>query len=136
MRPAYEPKDATGNVIYDQPYPLYNFSVSFYYTLKADQQSYNVSFDTQTAVSNPTSDNSITAYQSGKILTVMTDISTLEPLKVRIFNTSGMLINSFSLMSGSGKNKRNYSLANLQSGVYLANIESSTSSKTVKLILN
>lgn len=136
LRPTYEPKDATGAVIYDQPYPLYNFSVSFYYKLNGNQQSYSVPFDTQTAVSNPTSDNGITAYQSGKTLTIMTDMSNHEPLKVSIFNTSGMLMNSFSLMSGSGKNKREYSLDNLQSGVYLANIESKTSFKTVKLILN
>jgi hypothetical protein len=30
LRPAYEPKDADGNIIYDQPYPLYNFCVAFY----------------------------------------------------------------------------------------------------------
>ncbi|MDR2628210.1 MAG: T9SS type A sorting domain-containing protein [Dysgonamonadaceae bacterium] len=29
LRPSYEPRDASG-VIYDKPYPLYNFSVSFY----------------------------------------------------------------------------------------------------------
>jgi len=47
-----------------------------------------------------------------------------------------VLINSFSVMSGSGKNKREYSLDTLQSGVYLASIESALNSKTVKLILN
>lgn len=35
-----EPKDVNGNVIYDQPYPLYNFSMAFYYKLKKDDQSY------------------------------------------------------------------------------------------------
>ena len=33
LRPDYEPKDADGNVIYGKPYPLYNFSVAFLYTL-------------------------------------------------------------------------------------------------------
>ncbi len=32
LRPSYEPKDVNG-VIYDKPYPLYNFSVAFYYML-------------------------------------------------------------------------------------------------------
>jgi hypothetical protein len=38
LHPTYEPKDSTSNVIYDKPYPLYNFSVSFYYKINADQQ--------------------------------------------------------------------------------------------------
>ncbi|SDH47646.1 hypothetical protein [Bacteroides ovatus] len=33
LRPDYEPKDASGKVIYNQNYPLYNFCVGFYYKL-------------------------------------------------------------------------------------------------------
>ncbi len=33
LRPAFEPKDAEG-VIYNKPYPLYNFCVNFYYVLE------------------------------------------------------------------------------------------------------
>jgi sucrose-6-phosphate hydrolase SacC (GH32 family) len=33
LRPAYEPKNEQGQVIYNQPYPLYNFCVGFYYVL-------------------------------------------------------------------------------------------------------
>ncbi len=33
LHPYYEPKDQSGNVIYDKSYPLYNFSVSFGYSL-------------------------------------------------------------------------------------------------------
>ncbi len=36
LRPAYEPKDENGKVIYDKPYPLYNFCVAFYYQLNKD----------------------------------------------------------------------------------------------------
>jgi len=136
LRPNYEPKDASYTVIYDQPYPLYNFSVAFYYKLNSGQQSYSIPFSDLTDVSTPTSDKEITAYQSGRKLTIITDIVELKPLNVRIFTTSGVLINSFSVMSGSGKNKREYSLDSLQSGVYLASIESALNSKTVKLILN
>lgn len=42
LRPANEPRDTNGAVIYDKPYPLYNFSVAFYYKLNAGQQVYNV----------------------------------------------------------------------------------------------
>ncbi|HBY53550.1 MAG TPA: hypothetical protein DEH15_14050 [Marinilabiliales bacterium] len=42
LRPVYEPKDSKGAVLYDQPYPLYNFCVAFYYQLNAKSTSYNV----------------------------------------------------------------------------------------------
>lgn len=35
LRPDYEPKDASGEIIYNKTYPLYNFSVGFYYKLPA-----------------------------------------------------------------------------------------------------
>lgn len=40
LRPAYEPRDAQG-IIYDKPYPLYNFSVAFYFKLNPEQGSGN-----------------------------------------------------------------------------------------------
>jgi hypothetical protein len=36
LRPAYEPRDNSG-IIYGKPYPLHNFSVTFYYSLAADK---------------------------------------------------------------------------------------------------
>jgi hypothetical protein len=42
LRPAYEPKDESGQVIYDKPYPLYNFCVAFYYKLNKDAEFLNV----------------------------------------------------------------------------------------------
>jgi len=40
--PIYEPKATDGTAIYDKPYPLYNFSLAFYYKLNAAEQAYNV----------------------------------------------------------------------------------------------
>ena len=40
--PIYEPKAFDGTDIYDKPYPLFNFSVAFYYKLNAADQFYNV----------------------------------------------------------------------------------------------
>ena len=37
LRPNYEPKDEDGQPLYGKPYPLYNFSVAFYYTIGADK---------------------------------------------------------------------------------------------------
>lgn len=41
LRPSYEPRNAKG-VIYDKPYPLYNFSVAFYYKLEKGAYSYKI----------------------------------------------------------------------------------------------
>jgi hypothetical protein len=63
----YEPRDAQG-VIYDKPYPLYNFSVAFYYKLDADQQIYLVpNVDNATGLNHDIKENkSVRLYQSGK----------------------------------------------------------------------
>jgi uncharacterized protein YjdB len=40
--PIYEPKSVDGTSIYDKPYPLFNFSVAFYYKLNAADEVYNI----------------------------------------------------------------------------------------------
>ncbi len=42
LRPNYEPRDKSGNIIYDRPYPLYNFSVAFYYKLDKNVKKYQI----------------------------------------------------------------------------------------------
>lgn len=42
LRPSYEPKYKKQAVIYNKSYPLYNFSVAFYYKLDENSQSVNV----------------------------------------------------------------------------------------------
>lgn len=39
LRPDNEPKDKDGSLLHDKPYPLYNFSVAFSYTLDANRTS-------------------------------------------------------------------------------------------------
>lgn len=41
LRPSFEPKDEQG-VIYEKPYPLYNFSLAFYYTLLKDTSTFRI----------------------------------------------------------------------------------------------
>jgi hypothetical protein len=55
-RPTDEPKNQSSQVIYDQPYPLCNWSLAFYYQLQADQDHYVVNFndDPQPPVSENT----------------------------------------------------------------------------------
>ena len=42
LRPNYEPRDKSGNIIYGRPYPLYNFSVAFYYKLDKGVKKYRI----------------------------------------------------------------------------------------------
>ena len=42
LRPNYEPRDKFGNIIYGHPYPLYNFSVAFYYKLNKGVKKYRI----------------------------------------------------------------------------------------------
>ncbi|WP_055098658.1 MULTISPECIES: T9SS type A sorting domain-containing protein [Bacteroidales] len=44
LRPSYEPQDKNG-IIYGKTYPLYNFSVSFYYILGKDEDCHFTSID-------------------------------------------------------------------------------------------
>ena len=42
LRPDYEPRERKGKVIYGKKYPLYNFSVGFYYKLPAESKQISV----------------------------------------------------------------------------------------------
>lgn len=42
LKPVYEPKDVDGNIIYNKPYPLQNFSVQFYYKINRDKSQLTV----------------------------------------------------------------------------------------------
>jgi len=42
LRPAWEPKDESGVIIYDKPYPLNNFCLQFYYKLPVGKNIINI----------------------------------------------------------------------------------------------
>lgn len=136
LRPDYEPKNASGAVIYGQPYPLYNFSISFYYKLNADQQTYAVpNIDSSTGLNDQPVYNHLTFFQSGNQLIIGSETQAIEPVSVKIFTSSGVLINSFSIMAGFNSRKE-YPLDSLRSGVYLATLESPTQKKSIRIIHN
>ncbi|GHU67570.1 hypothetical protein FACS189413_02580 [Bacteroidia bacterium] len=61
-----EPKDTDGNVIYNQPYPLYNFSAAFYYTIPSGEAKLEVPSlkkDVPTGINIPKSNGKIVAVQ-------------------------------------------------------------------------
>lgn len=135
LRPTYEPKDVSGNVIYDQPYPLYNFCVSFYYRLAADQQTYTVPIlDSATGITLPIVDNNIKAFQLDDQLVLTVNLSE-KPLKVTLYNISGSLVKTFPVEPSSAKTRYEYPLNSLSVGIYLAKIETENRFQTVKLVI-
>lgn len=133
LRPTFEPKDAEG-VIYDKPYPLYNFSVAFYYKLNAEQQTYIV----PNLVNAPTRTNSavikpiLKIYQSGSSLIVDADNDKITQFE--LFNLSGNLIRKLST-SFLNSGVSNYSISSVPKGVYLAKITTSKTTDSIKVTI-
>lgn len=133
LRPAYEPKDAAG-VIYDKPYPLYNFCVAFYYQLKADEQVYQVpNLNTNTAISPPSIDDTTSVSFSDGNLFVTT---TLQDYKgVELMELSGKKLIAYTKVEESDRFSYIYSAPQLTKGVYLVNVQTTNSILTSKLIV-
>lgn len=131
LRPAYEPKDFTGSVIYNQPYPLYNFSLAFYYKLLTTQQTISVGTSGTTAVLENFDTEKISIHQSGDFMVLTNKLN--KNIKLNLYGVSGILLKSLTL----GNNDTNkFSMSGLPSGLYIANIESNGMNKTLKMIYN
>lgn len=134
LRPASsEPRDAQG-IIYDKPYPLFNFSVAFYYQLKASDQVYLIpNLDPNTAIFQPiTIDNTFVSYTDGT-LSVTTSLSNYKGIEL-------MDLSGKSIITHNGAKKLNnftylYSAPQLSNGVYLVKVLTSNNHQTLKLIL-
>lgn len=125
LRPSYEPRNDKGEIIYNQPYPLYNFCVGFFYKLPKDESQIEV-FSALKNVYNI--DKDIQIYQSGNQLKINSSYDEITNLK--IFNLSGMLVKDF------GKQKDNiFTLNFLSEGVYLASIHTHKGAISKKIIL-
>jgi len=136
LRPIYEPKDTSGHVIYDQPYPLYNFCASFYYKLEENEQSYSVpNLVLYTCTSKPRIKPDLTASIIGKTLFLTINVSDDNVSRISVFNTSGALVYSFNEGTDLNETTKKYSLSTLNSGFYIAKIETKKQIKTLKFIL-
>lgn len=133
LRPAYEPKDAQG-VIYDKPYPLYNFSVAFYYKLQAADQSYVVpNLSPKTAVNKTELNNKVTAVYLDGTLHINTDIQDIS--RFDLYDISGKKVVSFISKNNTMEKQQKFQLPTLSKGIYLVNAISSTNNYISKLIV-
>jgi len=123
LRPAYEPHDAEGNIIYDKPYPLYNFCVGFYYKLPKNTDNLEVLTGINTAqikkniriFPNPVENElhiDFPSYENLESLTI-TDLSGRTVLKQNITAKQNNVIDVSHLPSGlyiikSGNNREKF----------------------------
>jgi hypothetical protein len=132
LRPVFEPKDANGNIIYEQPYPLYNFSVSFYYAIPAGEQKYVVPNLTglETKIPDTSHSNEIKILQNGKTLSVYT--TGKGKITVEIYDIAGKTVGKYVLKSYVDT----IDLSSLPNGIYLVKATASHCTETGKIILH
>lgn len=131
LRPSYEPKDAEG-VIYDKPYPLYNFSLAFYYKLEKDSFNYKVpNVYSEPSAVNYLNDNSNLFYQQGTNL-ILENLQA-DTFKIEVFDSTGHLMNVIHENNSFGK--RIYKLDAYSKGVYVAKLIIKSKTKGVKVII-
>lgn len=124
LRPSFEPKDTNGNVIYNKPYPLYNFSVAFYYRIARNSEKYVVpNLTTITDVEKTISNDHI--YFSGSKLYL--NNSENELYYIEIFDLNGQLMAKFETC------QNEFSLSNLVKGNYIVKTYSSNNISIIKI---
>ena len=125
-----EPKDENGEVIYDQPYPLYNFSVAFYYAIPEGENSYEVpELNRPTLSIQSTKTENISIFLAGSVLTV--DTGSTNNAQISLFDISGKKMKLFDNFSVSKK----YNLSDLTSGVYIVKVQTVHAAKSQKIVL-
>lgn len=129
-----EPKDENGNVIYEKPYPLYNFSVAFYYEVESGENEFVVSgFEGKGNVSVPAiKQDEIAIKQNGNNLYVTS--SSMKVLSIDLFDISGKKIKEI-LPSLSSDGTVVCSLNSLPRGIYIVKVLSEGQSKSQKIFV-
>lgn len=128
LRPSFEPKDNNG-IIYNKPYPLYNFCVAFYYKLSNNENSYTVPNLSSDINSLKIKETKIYSYQ--KTLYIETDHSNI--LYFDILDFSGKHIITLPVQNTSYD--YSFNLNSLSKGLYLIRIISSDQTFTSKFFL-
>ena len=126
-----EPKDEDGNVIYGKPYPLYNFSVAFYYELDADKDEFEVP-NVSLGIEGEKVSESYFLQQKGSDLYLT--VSNSGNVKLDIYTVSGTLAKSFAQENVSAGTQI-YPLDSLNKGLYVAKANVGNNVYSAKLIV-
>jgi hypothetical protein len=129
------PRDEQGVIIYDKPYPLYNFSVSYYYELPASADEYTIpnapeKEDGVGIGANAQNVSSLRQVGSGLELNVASNSA----VKLDIYTVSGGLTKSYaSAIVPAGL--QTYSLNSLPQGLYIAKANVNNNVYSAKIII-
>jgi hypothetical protein len=120
LRPRQEPKNASGAVIYGQPYPLYNFCVAFYRKLTIGD------LTTALAAPSPADRTLPEIYVENNTLIV----KGVQPDRVELFDLSGRRLRTFSANAAGGR----FALDNLPRGVYVGRVKAQGAMYAAKIV--
>jgi hypothetical protein len=122
LRPVDEPKNAEGNVIYGQPYPLYNFCVAFYQKIGINE----LLAGSSSTNNIPEKDKKPTVFVYGANLVVNQGNASIE--KIDIINLAGKTIKTIDGTITTGI----YPLETLPQGAYIIRTITSSGNYTTK----
>lgn len=131
LRPNVEPKDENKELLYDKKYPLYNFSVAFYYRLGRNVEQYDVPNVSPSSISeNIDSETTFKFFQRESKIYLEKDI--VDTAVLLISDLSGKKIKTRSIPCG--ESLYEYSFTDFPKGVYLARvIVNENLTKTIKI---
>lgn len=124
LRPNYEPRDENYRIIYDRPYPLYNFSVAFYYKIPQGENKYLVPSLSGT---DKVVENLSLIYQNGDNLIIQ--LSSEEKGTATLFNLDGQHLKSI-VLNGT---KTILPVSELNKGFYIIKVLTKNGYKTQKI---
>jgi hypothetical protein len=130
------PRDEQGNIIYDKPYPLYNFGVAYYYDIPADVNEYIVpnapGNESGNSIGTNSKDNNTTLRQVGSDLQL--NVATGGVVELGIYGISGNLATSYT-SKNIPAGVQNYSLSGLPQGMYIAKASVNNNLYSAKIII-
>ncbi len=130
LRPTFEPKDATGTIIYDKPYPLYNFCVAFYYKLDVGQQNYLIPIlggDLTTTVTPKMDLSPYKVFQVDNFLCVYTGKDQF--ISLQLIDLKGKVVRTYA------SNNTKFNINHLNKGVYIAKVKTKIATDTLSIII-
>lgn len=129
LRPTNEVKGKDGKTIYDQPYPLYNWSLAFYYTLSDGKAEYIVSgFSGGLSLNETQQNGKLNIYQQGTDLHISNESQS--DVIIEIFDIAGRFLSRSTLY----KAQDIFSIDHLLSGLYIVKASAGINTKQIKLL--
>jgi hypothetical protein len=131
------PRDEQGSIIYDKPYPLYNFSVAYYYEIPAGTDEYTVpnapgKEDGGGVGVSANKKNGAALRQVGSDLHL--NVTDKGVVKLNIYAVSGSLTKSYAsktVLAG----QQTYSLNSLPQGLYIAKANVDNNVYSAKIVI-